>query len=270
MTPLEQFIHQARQLFVLTGAGCSTAAGIPDYRDEGGQWKRAQPMTYQHFTASSAARRRYWARSLVGWPIVDSAVPGTSHRALARLQTDGPVHYLLTQNVDGLHRKAGSPQVQELHGRLDTIICLQCGERTQRRLFQQRMAGLNPAWADRRALVAPDGDADIDETDFSDFIIPDCERCAGVLKPDVVYFGEAVPRDRVQEAMLALERADAMLIVGSSMMVFSGFRFARRAHELGLPIASLTLGKGRADPYLTLKVDAPCEDGLRFALGEPA
>lgn len=262
---LENFISASRRLFVLTGAGCSTAAGIPDYRDAGGQWKRAQPMTYQNFTASEAARRRYWARSLVGWPVMARAQPAACHHALARLQADGPVHYLLTQNVDGLHQKAGSLQVQDLHGRLDTVICLSCRRRAPREPFQERMMALNPSWAERRAEVAPDGDADLDETDFSDFKLPACEHCRGVLKPDVVYFGESVPRDRVDEANAALDASDAMLIVGSSLMVFSGFRFARRAHERGLPLASLTLGVGRADALLSLKVDQNCNDGLRFA-----
>lgn len=261
---LENFIGAARRLFVITGAGCSTAAGIPDYRDTQGQWKRAQPMTYQSFTASAAARRRYWARSLVGWPVMAQARPADCHHALACLQMDGPVHYLLTQNVDSLHQKAGSPQVQDLHGRLDTVVCLSCRTRTPREPFQQRMMALNPSWAHRRAEVAPDGDADLDETDFSDFVVPACDQCGGTLKPDVVYFGESVPRERVDEANAALEQSDAMLIVGSSLMVFSGFRFARRAHELGLPIASLTLGVGRADGLLTLKVEQNCNDGLRF------
>ncbi len=267
---LESFIGRARHLFVLTGAGCSTASGIPDYRDTAGAWKRPPPMTFQSFSGSAAARRRYWARSLVGWPSVEKAMPALSHRAIARMQLDGPVHYLLTQNVDGLHEKAQSPQAQDLHGRLDRVVCLTCGACSPRHLFQARLIADNPDWADRRAELAPDGDAQIDETDFSDFTVPSCEGCGGVLKPDVVFFGETVPRDRVDEAMAALSEADAMLIVGSSLMVYSGFRFARRAHEIGIPIASLTIGLGRADPMLTLKVDSACDDGLKFALAGAA
>lgn len=263
---LEDFVSQAERLFVMTGAGVSTDSGIPDYRDQHGQWKRPQPMTLQNFTGSEAARQRYWARSLVGWPVVASAQPNSTHHAIARLQTHGPIHYLVTQNVDGLHQKAGSPQVQDLHGRLGVVICLGCGERERRELFQARMQALNPSWAERRAEVAPDGDAELDETDFSDFQIPPCEHCDGVMKPDVVYFGETVPKERVQQTREALQRCDAMLILGSSLMVYSGFRFARQANELGLPIASVTLGAGRADQWLALKLEQPCGQALRFAM----
>lgn len=266
---LEQFVSQAKRLFVLTGAGVSTGSGIPDYRDQQGQWKRAQPMTLQNFTGSESARRRYWARSLVGWPVVSSAQPNQSHHAIARLQTHGPAHYLVTQNVDGLHQKAGSPQVQDLHGRLDIVICLGCGQRADRHDFQDQMQRLNPSWAHRRAEVAPDGDADLDETDFSGFEIPACAACGGVMKPDVVYFGESVPISRVSETRAALADSDAMLIIGSSLMVFSGFRFAREAAKQGIPIASVTLGVGRADELLTLKVEQSCDQALRFALELP-
>ncbi len=263
---LVQFVSQANRLFVITGAGVSTDSGIPDYRDKHGQWKRPQPMTLQAFTGSESARRRYWARSLVGWPIIASAQPNLTHQAIANLQTRGPAHYLVTQNVDGLHQKAGSPQVQDLHGRLDVVICLACGEREQRERFQARMQALNPEWADRRAEVAPDGDAELDETDFSGFDVPVCEQCAGLMKPDVVYFGETVPAERVRQTRDALQRSDAMLIIGSSLMVYSGFRFARQAHELGLPIASVTMGHGRADQWLSLKIEQPCDQALDFAL----
>jgi NAD-dependent SIR2 family protein deacetylase len=223
-------------------------------------------MTYQSFTESEAARRRYWARSLVGWPVIGQAVPNDAHHALARLEAANKISLLVTQNVDGLHQKGGSQNVLDLHGRIDAVVCLSCQSRIAREQFQQSMVALNPAWADRHASVAPDGDADLDETDFSDFKIPPCAHCGGMLKPDVVFFGESVPRDRVTTAMQAVEQSDAMLIVGSSLMVFSGFRFARQAAQLGLPIASVTQGIGRADDLLTLKIDQqPCVEALAKA-----
>lgn len=264
---LTQFLAEHRSLFVLTGAGCSTGSGIPDYRDAQGQWKRSPPMTYQAFTGSAAARRRYWARSLVGWPAVAQATPNDTHHALATLEHAGRVATLVTQNVDSLHQKAGSRAVIDLHGRLDTVICLGCRTRSGRHHFQDKLQHLNPGFTGQTAQLAPDGDADIDEMDFSAFQVPACEDCGGVIKPDVVFFGESVPRERVTTAMQALEAADAMLIIGSSLMVFSGYRFARRAAELGKPLVSVTRGVGRADDLLTFKIDAPCESILRDAAG---
>ncbi|MEZ5741810.1 MAG: NAD-dependent protein deacetylase [Burkholderiaceae bacterium] len=263
---LTEFIQASRRLFVLSGAGCSTRSGIPDYRDDAGQWKRAAPMTFQAFTGSEAARRRYWARSLVGWPVMARAEPNDAHRALQALAAGGRLSALVTQNVDGLHQKAGTGHAIDLHGRLDRVICLQCHRRSDRHRFQQRLRQDNPGWAGRRAELAPDGDADLDETDFSDFRVPPCEQCGGILKPDVVFFGEAVPRERIARAMAALEASDAMLVVGSSLMVFSGFRFARRAAELGLPLGSVTRGVGRADNLLTFKASEPCDRALAFLL----
>lgn len=249
---------------MLSGAGCSTGSGIPDYRDARGEWKRAQPMTWQVFTADPAARRRYWARSLVGWPRMGRALPNDAHHALVGLEQRGRLALLLTQNVDGLHQRAGSRAVIDLHGRLDTVVCLACDARSEREPFQRRLQAMNPGWSERRAELLPDGDAALDETDFSGFEVPACERCGGMLKPDVVFFGESVPRTRIAQANAALEASDAMLVVGSSLMVFSGFRFARRAAELGLPLASVTLGRGRADHLLTLKIEAPCGKALAF------
>ncbi|MGB7298784.1 MAG: NAD-dependent protein deacetylase [Burkholderiaceae bacterium] len=269
-TALQAFIDAHPRLFVLTGAGCSTGSGIPDYRDTAGHWKRPQPMTYQAFTDSEAARRRYWARSLVGWPVIRNARPNSAHHALNTLEATGRISLLVTQNVDGLHQKAGAQNVVDLHGRIDAVICLQCRERSERDSFQQILSEMNPNWATRQVEVAPDGDADIDETDFSDFLLPACTHCNGILKPDVVFFGESVPRDRVQAATTALESSDALLIVGSSLMVFSGFRFARHAAQLGLPIASVTRGVGRADDLLTLKIDSACDEVLPAVTGMTA
>lgn len=264
--PLRDFIDRHRRLFVLTGAGCSTNSGIPDYRDAEGRWKRAQPMTFQAFMGGEPARRRYWARSLVGWRRFSRVRPNRAHDALARLEERGKSTLLLTQNVDRLHQAAGSSRVVDLHGRLDRVRCTACGETMPREAMQAALSRLNPGWEQREAAVAPDGDADLDEADFAGFAVPPCPSCGGVLKPDVVFFGEGVPRERVDEAARALERADAMLVVGSSLMVYSGFRFAQAAARAGKPIAAVNLGRTRADDVLALKVEQPCAEALSFLL----
>ena len=263
---LQNFVDRHRRLFVLTGAGCSTRSGIPDYRDTDGQWKRAQPVTYQAFMGEEKTRRRYWARSLIGWRRIRQARPNDAHRALARLETMGRTELLLTQNVDRLHQAAGSTQVIDLHGRIDLVRCMGCERRSPRDELQDELSRLNGDWLDLDATEAPDGDADLESADFSTFVIPSCERCGGVLKPDVVFFGENVPRDRVDAAFRHLDEADAMLIVGSSLMVYSGFRFVERAAGLGKPVAAVNLGRTRADGLLTLKTEQSCESALAFLL----
>jgi NAD-dependent SIR2 family protein deacetylase len=261
---LADWLHTHRRIFVLTGAGCSTESGIPDYRDATGAWKRSQPVTWQAFTHEPATRARYWARSFVGWPRVARAMPNRTHRALAMLEARGTLSMLVTQNVDGLHQRAGSRAVVDLHGRIDTVRCLACDERFPRERLQMDLATRNPAWADRHATTAPDGDADVEDTDG--FVPPDCAACGDMLKPDVVFFGENVPRTRVDDAQTALQRSDAMLVVGSSLMVYSGYRFARMARDAGLPLVILTRGITRADPLATLKLDADCSETLSVAL----
>jgi NAD-dependent SIR2 family protein deacetylase len=263
-TELANFVARHPRLFVITGAGCSTDSGIPDYRDINGGWKRPQPVTYQAFVGELATRQRYWARSLVGWRRFGSALPNATHHALARLETQGKLALLLTQNVDRLHQAAGSRNVVDLHGRLDQVRCLACEHRTPRADFQSLLLDNNPAWADLDAVDAPDGDADLADQDFSGFVIPPCPRCGGMLKPDVVFFGENVPRDRVADATAALDSADAVLVVGSSLMVFSGYRFVNAAAKAGKPIAAVNLGHTRADPLLTLKVNQSCAEALAF------
>ena len=267
---LQDFLGRHERLFILTGAGCSTRSGIPDYRDAEGQWKRAHPVTYQAFMGDEKTRRRYWARSLIGWRLVRQAEPNDAHRALAELEAAGRSELLLTQNVDRLHQAAGSERVIDLHGRIDLVRCMDCEQRSPRVELQDELGRLNPDWLDLDATEAPDGDADLEGADFSSFVIPPCPRCGGVLKPDVVFFGENVPRDRVDAAFGHLDNADAMLIVGSSLMVYSGFRFVERAASLGKPLAAVNLGRTRADALLTLKTEEPCESALSFLLGSRA
>ncbi|MEO8464751.1 MAG: NAD-dependent protein deacetylase [Gammaproteobacteria bacterium] len=268
-TALREFIGRHERLFVLTGAGCSTGSGIPDYRDADGEWKRAQPVTFQDFVANEHTRKRYWARGLIGWQRLRGAQPNAAHHALAALEQRGRIEQIVTQNVDGLHQSAGSTHVIDLHGRADVVRCMQCERRSPRAELQAEMVRRNPRFAELDAFAAPDGDADLDGVDFAAFDVPTCETCGGLLKPDVVFFGENVPRERVQLAFNALECADAMLIVGSSLMVLSGYRFARAMAEAGKPIAAVNLGKTRADDLLSLKVTQPCADALAFLLDDP-
>jgi NAD-dependent SIR2 family protein deacetylase len=264
---IREFIEQHERIFVLTGAGCSTDSGIPDYRDAGGAWKRTPPVTLQAFLGDASTRRRYWARSMLGWRRFGHARPNAVHRALACLESRGKIEILLTQNVDRLHQAAGSLEVIDLHGRMDIVRCMACENRSDRSALQDALIAANPQWIDRQARPAPDGDADLELTDFSDFEIPECVHCGGLLKPDVVFFGENVPRERVDRAVEHLAQSDAMLVVGSSLMVYSGFRFARMAAQLGKPIAAVNLGRTRADDLLALKLEQSCAEALGFLLG---
>ncbi len=259
---LRDFLARHPRLFVLTGAGCSTESGIPDYRDAQGGWKRPPPVDFQAFMGSVAVRQRYWARSFVGWRRFQRARPNEAHAALARLEEQGRLGALVTQNVDGLHQAAGSRQVIDLHGRLDQVRCMQCQRLVPREEHQAELLGRNPAWSAVPGETAPDGDADLERQPCEAFVVPDCARCGGVLKPDVVFFGESVPRPRVDEAMRRLERAEAMLVVGSSLMVYSGYRFVRAAARSGKPVAAVNLGRTRADELLTLKISEPCAEAL--------
>jgi len=265
---LGRFLRSHPRLFVLTGAGCSTASGIPDYRDPAGQWKHARPVQYADFMARHSVRQRYWARSLIGWPRMAAARPNRAHLALTALQRRGQLERLVTQNVDGLHGEAGTEDVIDLHGRIDTVVCMDCRIESSRADWQAEVAALNPGWEGRIGATSdrPDGDADLGDADYAGFVVPPCPRCGGIVKPDVVFFGEAVPRERVADARAALARADALLIVGSSLMVFSGFRFARYAAEAGQPVAIVNRGRTRADDLATLKIDGDCGEVLGEAL----
>jgi NAD-dependent SIR2 family protein deacetylase len=249
----------------LTGAGCSTDSGIPDYRDEAGAWKRKPPVQQRDFVMSHTVRQRYWARSLLGWRHFAKARPNAAHLALARLETAGRLRHLITQNVDGLHQQASSRAVTDLHGRLDQVECLDCKQRIPRQEMQQLLETRNPEWSALSASHAPDGDADLEHRDFSSFEVPACATCGGVLKPAVVFFGDSIPAIDAQRALVEVRCADALLVVGSSLMVWSGFRLVREAAERGIAVAALNLGLTRADSLLQLKFTAPCGDTLNQA-----
>jgi NAD-dependent SIR2 family protein deacetylase len=262
LTSLYDFIQRHPRLFVLSGAGISTDSGIPCYRDPEGHRKGRPPILLKDFLSSEFARKRYWARSMIGWPLVAGAAPNAAHFAVARLAQQGFFSRLVTQNVDGLHTRAGSAEVIELHGNIGRVRCMDCGEHCARAAVQQTLEAANPAFLGLSALPVADGDALLEGYDFDTFNIPPCPRCGGLLKPDVVFFGEGVPRARVDAAADALEQADAMLVLGSSLMVYSGFRFCEWAHRAGKPIAAVNLGLTRADSLLALKVEASCAAAL--------
>ncbi|WP_243712963.1 NAD-dependent protein deacetylase [Actinomadura sp. 6K520] len=253
---------------VLSGAGLSTESGIPDYRGETGRLRRAEPMTYQEFTGSAAARRRYWARSHLGWRHVAEARPNAGHRAVAALQRRGLLAGIITQNVDGLQQAAGAHGVIELHGALDRVVCLDCGDRTARRRLEERLRAANPGWAESAAgaVVNPDGDAVLGDAEVGAFRTVDCARCGGPLKPDVIFFGENVPPARVRECYTLTERAGALLVLGSSLTVLSGYRFVRHAARHGVPVAIANRGETRGDEHALIKVDAPLGAALETLL----
>jgi NAD-dependent SIR2 family protein deacetylase len=268
---LLEFIDRSNRLVVLTGAGCSTESGIPDYRSPGGAWTKHKPIYFSSFVRSAEVRRFYWARSYRGWPRFAAAKPNRAHEAIAGLESAGKVHQLITQNVDDLHQEAGSRAVVQLHGRNRLVVCLECGAEFSRQDMQDRMTEENREWLERapwhcldpnEAEFAPDGDANVAREAVGDFVVPECRACGGVLKPAVVFFGESVPADKVAYAMRRVEEADALLVVGSSLTVWSGFRFVKRASERGVPIAIVNIGPTRGDELATLKIEANCGDVL--------
>ncbi len=272
---LTNFLSASSHLVVLTGAGCSTESGIPDYRSPGGAWTRHKPVYYSAFVRSEEVRRFYWARSYRGWPRFAAARPNAAHRALAELESRGGVDFLITQNVDDLHQEAGSRRVVQLHGRNRVVVCLECGAEFPREDIQARLGELNADWLTSAswprlngddADFAPDGDADLARELAGDFRVAPCDRCGGVLKPGVVFFGESVPAAKVRVAMEHLDGADAMLVAGSSLTVWSGFRFVKRAAERGIPIAIVNVGPTRGDELAALRVDAKCGEVLEAAV----
>jgi NAD-dependent deacetylase sirtuin 4 len=251
-----------RRLVVLTGAGCSTESGIPDYRGPGTARRARNPVQYREFIHDAKARQRYWARAVIGWNKLAQARPNRAHHALSRLEKEGLIRGLITQNVDRLHRAAGSQSVIELHGALSDVRCLACGKLELRDDFQARLLSSNPGWLDRFAEAAPDGDAELPAELSAGFELEGCLDCCGPMKPDVVFFGENVPRERVERAYAWVDGAEALLVVGSSLTVFSGYRFVKRAYERGTPIGIVNLGPSRGDPQASVLVDAPAGEVL--------
>ncbi|MBC7184187.1 MAG: NAD-dependent protein deacetylase [Marinobacter sp.] len=262
---LAEFIHRHPRLLILTGAGVSTDSGIPDYRDGDGAWKRKQPVQHRAFMEDFHTRQRYWGRSLIGWPVMRNATPNPAHHYISDLELLNHSSLVVTQNVDRLHQKAGTRAVTDLHGRADEVVCMSCGYRCPRDEVHERCAELNPGFGKYTADTAPDGDADLD-VDFSDFRLADCPECNGILKPDVVFFGDFVPKDRVYSALDTLKASDGLLVIGSSLMVYSGFRFCRYANEWDKPIATLNLGRTRAEDLVDLKLNARIGETLEAAL----
>ncbi|MFB7981808.1 NAD-dependent protein deacetylase [Streptomyces vinaceus] len=244
-------------VLVLSGAGMSTESGIPDYRGEGGSLRRHTPMTYQEFTASAQARRRYWARSHLGWRTFGRARPNAGHRAVAAFGRRGLLSGVITQNVDGLHQAAGSAGVVELHGSLERVVCLSCGSFEPRREVARRLAEANPGFEPVAAALNPDGDADLTDGQVGDFRVVPCARCAGVLKPDVVFFGESVPRARVERCRALVADAGSLLVLGSSLTVMSGLRFVRQAARAGKPVLIVNNDPTRGDEHALTRVALP-------------
>jgi NAD-dependent SIR2 family protein deacetylase len=258
---------------VLSGAGLSTESGIPDYRGPSGRARPATPMTYQVFTGSAAARQRYWARSHLGWRHITAAPPNAGHRAVASLEQRGLVSAIITQNVDGLHQAAGAGAVTELHGSLHRVTCLECGQRTSRVVLDERLRAANPSWSPSGAVlppgleettINPDGDVALESTDG--FVVVDCLACGGVLKPDVVFFGESVPKSRVDACFSRVSAASSLIVLGSSLTVFSGLRYVRHADKLGIPVVIVNQGPTRGDPLASVRLDAPLGDTLTAAV----
>jgi NAD-dependent SIR2 family protein deacetylase len=239
---------------VITGAGISTVSGIGDYRDQAGNWKRPQPVSHQDFLASHVWRQRYWARSQLGYPSFLAAQPNGAHHALVRMEQAGQLCGLVTQNVDRLHQQAGHQNVVDLHGRLDQVICIDCRMLVGRDIVQEWLEAQNPQLQSQTFSPAPDGDADV-IADFSAIEVPSCDQCGGILKPHVVFFGDSVDRGVVDHIREQVDSADGVLVIGSSLMVFSSYRFVRQAHARGIPIAALNQGVTRADELITLKVN---------------
>jgi NAD-dependent protein deacetylase/lipoamidase sirtuin 4 len=244
-----------RRFVVLTGAGCSTESGIPDYRGAGRTGPR-NPIQHDAFMRHADVRRRYWARATLGWQRFSGAEPNPAHRAIAALEGSGPVAGVITQNVDRLHQRAGSRRVVELHGALAEVACLRCGRGEPRHELQARLLAANPGWLESTIDIQPDGDADLDADRIASFAVVGCRLCGGELKPDVVFFGGSVSERTLAAAWDLFEQAEALLVVGSSLAVYSGFRFVRRAQERALPVAVVNIGSTRADDIAAVKISA--------------
>lgn len=248
---------------VLSGAGLSTESGIPDYRGASGSLRRHTPMTYDEFVGSVEGRQRYWARSHVGWRTIARAHPNDGHHAVAALCAEGYVSAVITQNVDGLHQAAGTPSVVELHGSLDRVVCLDCRRTSAREELDQRLKAANPSFSGTAIRVNPDGDVELADEVVREFQLVSCVACdSGVLKPDVVFFGENVPKARVEQCYQLVDSARALVVLGSSLTVMSGLRFVRHAAKAGKPVAIVNRGQTRGDAYADIRVDLPLGEAL--------
>ncbi|KAG0714245.1 NAD-dependent protein lipoamidase sirtuin-4, mitochondrial [Chionoecetes opilio] len=265
LVQLQRFLQDTERLFVLTGAGISTESGIPDYRSEGvGLYATSdrRPMQYKHFMDSSKARQRYWARNYVGWPRFSSVKPNAAHTCLAGWDSSGKVACVVTQNVDRLHHKAGTSTVHELHGSAFSVMCMSCRRQVVRQHFQTRLTRLNPHLSARPVEMRPDGDVELTEEEVESFQVPPCESCGGIMKPDLVFFGESVPRERVERVKSELAGCDGLLVLGSSLHVYSGYRFILAGVERGMRMCAVNIGPTRGDPHLMFRVDGRCGDVL--------
>lgn len=258
LADLADFLQAYPKLFVITGAGISQASGIPTYRDDGGVWRSNIPIHHAEYMRDPAKRKRYWARSFGGWPNVQRAQPNQAHHALAGLEALGIVSLLVTQNVDRLHQKAGHKKVVDLHGRMDQVLCMDCGAITARDEIQEWLWQRNPHLENIKAIVAPDGDAEVQQDMIDRVVTPDCQRCGGLLKPHVVFYGSSVAKHVVHELTTSLSQSSAVLVVGSSLMVYSSYRFCKLAAEQNIPIACINQGLTRADELFALKINAEC------------
>ncbi|XP_064536427.1 NAD-dependent protein deacylase Sirt4 [Drosophila montana] len=260
---LEDFMLSKPNILVLTGAGISTESGIPDYRSAGvGLYARTNHKPIQHieFLKSSSVRKRYWARNFVGWPNFSSTQPNGTHHALARFEREMRIQSVVTQNVDRLHTKAGSKSVVELHGSGYVVKCLGCEYRIDRHEFQSILTSLNPAFKDAPEMIRPDGDVEIPAEYIENFQIPPCPQCGGDLKPEIVFFGDSVPRDRLDAIAKMVYNSDGLLVLGSSLLVFSGYRIVLQTRDLNLPVAIVNIGETRADHLADIKIAAKCGD----------
>ncbi|XP_046737786.1 NAD-dependent protein deacylase Sirt4-like [Diprion similis] len=265
LSELESFIRNSNKICVLTGAGISTESGIPDYRSEGvGLYARSdrRPVLYKEFCESKETRRRYWARNYVGWPRFSSFIPNSTHKILKNLEDAGKVSYIVTQNVDNLHFKAGSKNVIELHGTAFRVTCLNCDHKISRYDLQKTLQQYNKDMKAEAQMMRPDGDVELSQDQIENFIVASCDNCGGILKPDIVFFGDNVPRERVDRVKQEVEMADSLLVLGSSLSVFSGLRIILQAVEAKRPIAIVNIGKTRADQYAQIKVAARCGEIL--------
>ena len=257
-----QHLTYSRPWLVLTGAGISAASGVPTYRDDQGIWQRKPPVTHQEFMTSHKARQRFWLRNMVGWKFISQAQPNSAHNSLVALERAEAVSGIITQNVDGLHQRAGSCGTIDLHGRVDTIVCMHCGAKIARSALQPWMEAHNPSPAAYSASAAPDGDADIDTLDYSSMQVPSCEICGGVLKPDAVFFGDIIPKPRLADCQRKLESACGLVVIGSSLSTYSGYRFCLWASRANKPIVIINQGVTRGDPLATAKITDNCASVL--------